>query len=803
MGQNAVKRYLSAGACASALLLVACSPGAPPPAAPPATTTPTTVFYSGYGVTPTQAQIDAVRNNTQFQGIDGVIGRPIELKNYSLMGIDYAHAAGLKGAGQTIAVVDNGYHRTHPLLAAIGRTVTFYNNPDTQDHGTAVAAVAAGAQGTSAPMHGVAPLANLFLADWNGGLSGIATKFLAAKAAGAVVVNNSWGPTSVYTGKEIRTDEVQAYINGGQSLEQALQSASGWTNWADFLNASRSFGQTGIVVVAASNNQDGMFNYTPGASKSELLSSMPILSPDLADAWLKVVSFHYDVGTNGQGDNIVTNRYLASEACAGLAKECLALPSQFIVGPYSGSYPTISGTSFGAPMVSGMIAILAEAFPSLRPVELKERLLASADNSYFAAGEIIGTETFANAFTHNYSDKWGHGTPDVGAALRPIGKVAIVKGNNVQTGERYDAKSSSLRMSNAMGAQNTKALAQTKIAVFDDLNGNFETELGGLLAEADGEKQAKLAFSRVVRRSNSLAQSDWQSGVGLSGLDGFQLGLSEGSNKERRIGETHFGFARGLDGPLALQDLYARPHAFGQSYSLLGGVTDTSFAFADSALSPNTVWRTYGFAGSSVDQPNEVNFGVGGLVSHVISQNTELRLGGAIYHEPQGFAGMSGAGAFDQLSGSAFNIAQLGIRHALNEDIQLFADFEHAWSGDHGFGLLEVQNAQLSGFEIGLTAKDVIQNDTFTVSLAAPLAFNSGAITGSVVVGRTQDGNLIYEDIFAPLGITDRQLDLTATYVYQPNANTSYTVAGRYSLNAGHELGRREFNVLLGFQSQF
>jgi hypothetical protein len=761
------------------------------------------VFYTGYGVTPTQAQIDAVRNNAQFQGIDGVNGRPIELKNYSLMGIDYAHAAGLKGAGQTIAVVDNGYHRNHELLSANGRTVTFYDNPDTQDHGTAVAAVAAGAQGTSAPMHGVAPLANLFLADWNGGLSGIATKFLAAKAAGAVVVNNSWGPTSIYTGKEITTDDVQAYINSGQSLEQALQSASGWTNWADFLNASRSFGQTGIVVVAASNNQDGMFNYSPGASKSELLSSMPILSPDLADAWLKVVSFHYDVGTNGQGENIVTNRYLASEACAGLATECLALPSQFIVGPYYGSYPTISGTSFGAPMVSGMIAILAEAFPSLRPVELKERLLASADNSYFAAGEIIGTETFANSFTHDYSDKWGHGTPDVGAALRPIGKVSIVKGDNVQTGERYDATNSSLRMSSAMGAQNTKALAQTKIAVFDDLNGNFETDLGGLLAEADGEKQAKLAFSRIVRRSNGFARSNWQSGVGLSGLDSYQLGLSEGTKSERFVGETQFGFARGLDGPLALQELYTRPHAFGQSHSLLGGVSDTSFAFADTALSPNTVWRTYGFAGSSVDQPGDVNFGAGTLVSHVISENTEFRIGGALYHEPQSFAGMSGAGAFDQVSGSAFNIAQFGVRHALSQNIQLFADYEHAWSNNSSFGIVGVQNAQLSGFEIGLTAKDIVENDTLTLSLSSPLAFTSGALQGSVVVGRTQDGNLIYEDIFAPLGIADRQLDLSATYVYQPNDNLSYSVAGRYSLNAGHERGRRDFNVLLGFQSQF
>lgn len=797
--------FLCGASLIALLTLAACTP---PPAGTPAPPppAPTTVFYTGYGVTPTQAQIDAVTNDSEFQGIDSFTGRPAELKNYGLMGIDYAHAAGLKGSGQTIAVVDNGYDRNHVLLGENGRTVTYYNNPDTQDHGTAVAAVAAGSQGTSAPMHGVAPLANLFLADWNGGMAGIADKFLAAKAAGAIVVNNSWGPTSIYTGNEITTDEVQAYINNGQTLAQALQSASGWTNWDQFLSASRSFGQTGIVVVAASNNQSGTFNYSPGASKSELLSSLALLSPDLADAWLKVVSFHYDVGVNGQNENIVTNRYLASEACGDMAKECLSLPSQYIVAPYSGAYPTISGTSFGAPMVSGMIALLAEAFPSLSAIDLKERLLASADNSYFGAGEIIGTETFANAFTHDYSDKWGHGTPDVGAALRPIGKVSIVKGENLENAERFGVEQSNLKLSNSFGGAQAKDLRARTMAVFDDLNGNFEIELGNLVAEADGDAQYRLAFSKLQQSSLGQAGLQWDSSVGLSVAPTISFSITQDAERPLALGETRFGFARSLDGPLGFHEANARPNVYGQSFSLLGDNGDTAIVFADNRFGADATLRTFGFASNNAFDTSDVNFGAGALVSYQLGGETELRLGGTLFAENGSFAGIEGKGAFGNDAQNPFQIAQLGVRHALNSNFQLFADYEHAWALDSGFGGAGIANtdgAQLSGFEIGMTARDLLGDDTLTLAVSAPLAFTAGTMNLQLPVGRSPGGEIIYDNFATALGVADRQIDLGATYVYAPTDSLSYSLAGQYSFNAGHVLGNRDYNLMLGFQAKF
>ena len=76
-----------------------------------------------------------------------------------------------------------------------------------------------------------------------------------------------------------------------------------------------------------------------------------------------------------------------------------------------------SGTSYAAPQVSGLIALLAEAFPSQTPSQWADRILASADNSFFTA---TANTSFANGITHGYNTTFGHGIPDIYAALQPI-----------------------------------------------------------------------------------------------------------------------------------------------------------------------------------------------------------------------------------------------------------------------------------------------------------------------------------------------------------------------------------------------
>lgn len=72
--------------------------------------------------------------------------------------VDYAHAAGLTGAGQILSIVDSGFLPSHETIA--GRVIEGATGLPVTGHGTFVASVAAG---SSSSFVGVAPGAELAL----------------------------------------------------------------------------------------------------------------------------------------------------------------------------------------------------------------------------------------------------------------------------------------------------------------------------------------------------------------------------------------------------------------------------------------------------------------------------------------------------------------------------------------------------------------------------------------------------------------------------------------------------------------
>ena len=111
----------------------------------------------------------------------------------------------------------------------------------------------------------------------------------------------------------------------------------------------------------------------------------------------------------------------------GAAKEwCLVVDDRdigaagYIDNGGNSIYSTLGGSSMGAPQVSGMIALLAQAFPNHTPEQLTDRLLASANNSWFTPTGNTTFTTHGASIKHGYHTTWGHGVPDLYAALSPI-----------------------------------------------------------------------------------------------------------------------------------------------------------------------------------------------------------------------------------------------------------------------------------------------------------------------------------------------------------------------------------------------
>ena len=192
---------------------------------------------------------------------------------------------------------------------------------------------------------------------------------------------------------------------------------------------------------------------------------------------------------------------LQSAPCGSTAKYCLGADAHNITtltgtsyklpifSPGNGNSYHNTGTSFVAPMISGAIAILAEAFPNQSPEIWADRLLASADNDWFTHNG--GAVTFGNGIQHGYSTSYGHGILDIYAALQPITSSAYTASMRVANSEgkivTIPVIISNIRTSSSFGDAIKNALKNKTGYFYDGLDGGFKYDLSShaLIQETD------------------------------------------------------------------------------------------------------------------------------------------------------------------------------------------------------------------------------------------------------------------------------------------------------------------------------
>ncbi|MGL4310506.1 MAG: S8 family peptidase [Paracoccaceae bacterium] len=373
----------------------------------------------------------------------------VEYESYPLAAarIEYAHSTGLTGKGQTVAIIDEGFRLTHEAFA--GKTITRTGTPDVASHGTSVASVLAGSSGT---MIGVAPGASLHVADYTD-TAVMAQATLRALAIGAVAQNNSWSYDSLAA-----TGANFSYVfNDGNNATTSDDEA--------YLNALRAYAAEGVVVFAVSNTNHG---------QSRLMDALPSFDASLEAGWLAVgnavATFDNDTIHSAQ---------LISSPCYQSARWCLVADGTW-TSATSGSntsYGFGTGSSYATPQVSGALALLAEAFPNLTPHDLRIRLLASANNSFFTPD---GTIELADGYFHDYSTEFGHGFLDLRAALLPIGATTMTTG----TGDIIATDDAAFRTGSAMGDAVARSLSDVSIPVTDSLKAGFDMPATALVATA-------------------------------------------------------------------------------------------------------------------------------------------------------------------------------------------------------------------------------------------------------------------------------------------------------------------------------
>ena len=319
------------------------------------------------------------------------------------------------GAGVTIAVLDGGVLSSHVDLAA--NLLPGYNawdggseTSDINNHGTAVAGTAAGVLNNGVGVSGVAGGAKIKpirITDFNGSAwtSTIANGVIYAADNGYRVANCSYG-----------------WLFKTASIQSA----------GNYLKS-----KGGLLVVSAGNN--GADEIAPATS-----SMITVSATDSADRLASWSSFGAMVSISAPGVGIWTT---AS----------------------NGGYDSVNGTSFAAPLVAGVVALMMSANPSLSASQIESLLFATATDLGAAGRDIY----FGRCVAYDAA-----GNSQVSAA------VAVNVGNNVV----QDTVAPQLTVNNPQDGSTVSATVQISASASDNLG-------------AAGIKQS-LVINGVLRQSS-------------------------------------------------------------------------------------------------------------------------------------------------------------------------------------------------------------------------------------------------------------------------------------------------------------
>ena len=303
------------------------------------------------------------------------------------------------GKGVRVAVFDQGIDASHPdladnVLTDLGRRANDLSAggapiSSSDNHGTAVAGVIA-AKRDGGDLIGVAYEASL-VSIYHDGFSAAGTANALAYAGSFDVLNDSWGyaPQNPYRTNWAFADNFNdpAFQPAGAALEGladtgrgglgtiVVQSSGNSYNYGDDTNLHNFQNSRYIVTVGATNAFDNVSKFSsPGAS---ILVSAP----------------GGDIGVDAYANIVTTDR----AGAAGYA-------------PLS-DYTRLAGTSFSAPIVSGVVALMLQANPGLGYRDVQEILA-------YTAREITSSGT---DWEFNGARDWNGGGLHFQAGLHDLG----------------------------------------------------------------------------------------------------------------------------------------------------------------------------------------------------------------------------------------------------------------------------------------------------------------------------------------------------------------------------------------------
>jgi subtilisin family serine protease len=419
----------------------------------------------------------------------------------------------IRGTGVTIGIVDNGVQMDHPDLSPNISTSYFYNwnsgstsNPNPQsssdNHGTAVAGVAAAAGFNGIGVIGVAPSAQIvpmrFISgDW----TDADEADMYAYGGGAVrIKNNSWGLgnystalTSIGSGSEARSSSPDGSLTGSALATAAKQgqiilfSAGNGRQSQENVNFRARQNSIYTMAIGAVNDQAVLTDYsTPGAS---VLISAPS-GLDRTPKRLQATSTTDRTGSDG--DN--SKGFNSSQN----------LPDY----PDDSYTKNFNGTSSAAPVVSGVTALLLQANSSLNWRDVKEIYIRSATKN-----DSSDSDWDRNGAGFWFNHKYGAGLINASDAVR-LAKNWSNLGTMTSVSVPLSSLPATIRDNNSSGLVkyfDTRSLSGLRVehaTITTDISHPSRGELEIQLTSPDGTT-SRLAEKHTSYAADPADYPDW------------------------------------------------------------------------------------------------------------------------------------------------------------------------------------------------------------------------------------------------------------------------------------------------------
>ena len=536
---------------------------------------------------------------------------------------------------------------------------------------------------------------------------------------------------------------------------------------------------------------------------------------DLSEAWLSVTFADF---TGADMVNITESEFTMKGNICGKAREfCLTVDdfgvnhaSWFNEGTGENNHDLgQGGSSYGAPMVSGGIALLSQAFPNHTPAQLTDRVLASANNGWFTAAGNTTFTTHGNSITHGYHNTWGHGLPDFMAALSPItnnaNPASFMMSQSLSQGyanpaQRHSLSSSSMSLSSALASSGlAQNISGTKAYFYDALAGGFEYDLSNIVYE----KSKKNYLSKVSPKHLLADLKNYHTDQTVTSPDIYQ---GEYMNFKD---ENNTGLSVSMNNPnIAAQkfNLFEQSNYQGDDFMKVKGLSLNNFmSIGDSNL-------VFSYSDSTIDPSLEVNDKVQSLMASLDLFPTEgdknliLTTGAVLEKDTLLFTESNGAmnlGNEETMS----NIFGVNYQKIINDNSDLTFNTLLTYTAPKQFEnslVSKTDNLFTSRFNVSYNLKNIFtDNEKIKFSISQPTRVEEGNMQFKLPGLADVNGNIpyTYEDL--SLEPEKRQIDFEIKYMRNLKENIYLSVGGGMSKNANHSSDSLNSSLSTSFLFKF